>query len=67
MNRVKGALADAQRSNLWLADKVGVTPGTVSKWCRNRIQPSLETLFKIASALDIDSRELIVSTKKIRS
>jgi len=37
---------------------------TVSKWCTNQMQPTMETLFAIAEALDVDARDLIVSTKK---
>lgn len=59
LNRIKGALADAGKTNLWLADKVGRDPVTVSKWCTNTSQPDLQTLAKIADALHIDMRNLI--------
>lgn len=59
LNRIKGALADAGKTNLWLADKVGRDPVTVSKWCTNTSQPDLQTLAKIADALHIDMRSLL--------
>lgn len=59
LNRIKGALADAGKTNLWLADKVGRDPVTVSKWCTNTSQPDLQTLAKIADALHTDMRNLI--------
>lgn len=65
LNRIKGALADAGRTNLWLAEKVGRDPVTVSKWCTNTSQPDLQTLYKIAEVLEIDIRELLVSTAKL--
>ena len=60
LNRIKGALADAGKTNLWLAEKVGRDPVTVSKWCTNSSQPDLQTLSKIAEALQMDIRELLV-------
>ncbi len=64
LNRIKGALADAGKTNIWLAEKVGRDPVTVSKWCTNTSQPDLSTLSKIADALEIDVRELLVSNVK---
>ena len=64
LNRINGALADAGKTNIWLAEKVGRDPVTVSKWCTNTSQPDLSTLSKIADALEIDVRELLVSNVK---
>ena len=64
LNRIKGALADAGKTNIWLAERVGRDPVTVSKWCTNTSQPDLSTLSKIADALEIDVRELLVSNVK---
>lgn len=61
--RIKGALADAWRTNLWLAEQVGRDPVTVSKWCTNTSQPDLHTLLRISIALNVDIRELIVSNQ----
>ena len=63
-NRIKAVLAEKKKTNLWLAEKLGKATQSVSKWCTNQSQPSLETLFSIAEVLDVDVRELIVSTKK---
>lgn len=65
LNRIKGALADDGKTNIWLAEKVGRDPITVSKWCTNTSQPDLSTLSKIADALEIDVRDLLVSTRKV--
>ena len=64
LNRIKGALADAGRTNLWLAEQVDRDPVTVSKWCTNTSQPDLQTLSKVAEVLQIDIRDLLVSSKK---
>ncbi|MDD7461846.1 MAG: helix-turn-helix transcriptional regulator [Prevotellaceae bacterium] len=46
-----------------MAEQLGKSENTVSKWCSNKTQPSLDTLLEIAMVLDIDIRELLVSTK----
>ena len=63
LNRIKTVLSEKERNQKWLASKMNVGPTTVSYWCTNRNQPSLETLFEIAKVLDVDVRELIQSSK----
>ncbi len=64
LNRIKSVLADMDKTNLWLAEQLGKNKSTISKWCTNDQQPTLETLFDIAVILKVDVRELLVSTKK---
>lgn len=61
-NRVKAVLAEKEKTNNWLADQLGMNRTTVSKWCRNEMQPRIETLFQVAKVLEVDVRELLVST-----
>ena len=63
LNRIKGALADAGKTGVWLAGQLGKDPVTVSKWCTNPTQPDLQTLAKISELLKIDIRELLVKRK----
>ena len=60
LNRLKAVLADSGKTNKWLAEQLGKDAATISKWCTNSAQPSLETLLEIAKALEVDPRELIV-------
>ncbi|WP_437398180.1 helix-turn-helix transcriptional regulator [Flagellimonas lutimaris] len=62
-NRVKAVLAEKGKTNKWLAEELDMNTNTISKWCRNDMQPRVETLFQIAKVLDVDVRELLVSTK----
>ena len=62
-NRIKAVLAEKGKTNLWLAETMGKNKTTVSKWCTNDIQPTIETLFQVAKVLDVDVRELLVGTK----
>lgn len=59
INRIKVVLADKKRTNKWLAEQLGKDPATVSKWCTNSCQPTLETLMKIANLLEVEVAELI--------
>ena len=63
INRLKVVLVEQKKTGKWLAEQLGKDPSTVSKWCSNKMQPSLEILIQIAGLLDIDLRELIVNTK----
>lgn len=62
LNRLKVVLAEKQRTNKWLAEQLDKDPATVSKWCTNRAQPGLETLYLIAKCLGVDVKELLYST-----
>ena len=64
LNRIKVDLVEKGKTGKWLAEEIAKTPCTVSKWCSNSIQPDLQTLDRIAKLLDIDVRELIVSSKR---
>ncbi len=64
INRIKVVLAELNVKNKWLADKLNKNQSTISLWCNNERQPSLETLTEIASVLNIDVRELIAIPKE---
>jgi len=64
INRIKVALAETRRKNKWLAEKLDKDESTISQWCTNARQPSLENLLNIANVLDIDIRDLLYSTKE---
>ena len=59
INRSKLVLVEKKRTGVWLAQELGVSPVTISKWCSNITQPSLSTLSKIADLLEIDPRVLL--------
>lgn len=64
LNRIKVILAEKKTTNKELAAALKITPATVSRWCTNDAQPTLEKLFQIAAILDVEVRELITSSKK---
>ncbi|PKG42489.1 helix-turn-helix transcriptional regulator [Psychroflexus sp. MES1-P1E] len=63
-NRIKAVLAEQGKTNNWLADQLEMNRTTVSKWCRNEMQPRVETLFQIAKVLDLNVRILLVATRE---
>lgn len=64
-NRLKLVLVERQKTGKWLAEQLGRSTCTVSKWCSNTVQPDLKTLNEIANLLHIDVKELLVSNNKI--
>lgn len=65
LNRIKVVLVEKGKTGKWLAEEIGKTPCTVSKWCSNSIQPDLTTLDKIARLLNVDVKDLLNSTEQI--
>ena len=63
INRLKIILAEKEKTNKWLAEKLGKSEVTVSRWVSNENQPSMETLLVISKLLDIDIKELLNSSK----
>ena len=59
LNRLKLVLVEKKKTGTWLAEQLGVSYVTVSKWCSNITQPTLATLDKIAELLEVDPRQLI--------
>ena len=59
LNRLKLVLVEKDKTGVWLAEQLGVTAVTISKWCSNITQPTLPTLDRIAELLECEKRELI--------
>lgn len=64
MNRIKIVLKEQGRTQTWLAEKIGKSYVVVTNYCNNNSQPSIPVLTDISKILDVDVRELLVSTKK---
>lgn len=64
MNRIKEVLEENGIKQTWLAEKLGKSYNMVNSYVQNRQQPRLEVLSEIAAVLDVDIKDLIVSTKK---
>ena len=64
INRLKVVLVEQKRTGKWLAEALKKNEATVSRWCTNESQPSLETLLEIAKVLNVDIKELLISSKE---
>ena len=64
INRIKEVLVSKNITQKELAAKLGKTPNTIASVCNNRSQPHLKDLKRMAMILDVDIRELLVSTKQ---
>ena len=59
INRLNVVLAEKNKKGKWLAEQLGKNEATVSRWCSNTTQPSLEMLVKIAKILNVEAKDLI--------
>ncbi|MBP5542014.1 MAG: helix-turn-helix transcriptional regulator [Bacteroidales bacterium] len=65
LNRLKVVLVEQNKTGKWLAEQLGKSTCSVSKWCQNTVQPDLQTLDKISKLLAVDIRELLVGSKNL--
>lgn len=63
LNRIKEVLAERKKTGKWLCEQLDKDPATVSRWCNNHTQPSLESLDRIAEILGVDIRVLMNKSK----
>lgn len=59
LNRIRVILAEQEKTNRWLADKIGKTEHTISRWCHNKSQPSMAQFVEIAQLLHVDIKDLL--------
>lgn len=62
LNRIKVMLAEHKQTSKWLSQQLGKSESTVSKWCQQKNQPDLQTLYKIAQLLNVDIKDLVASS-----
>jgi transcriptional regulator with XRE-family HTH domain len=63
LNRIKEVLEEKGIKQTWLAEKLSKSYNMVNGYTQNRKQPRLEVLNDIATILDVDIKDLILSTK----
>lgn len=64
LNRIKEVLIEQKRSQLWLAKELGKSLGMINNYACNRIQPTLDVLYRISEILDVDLKTLITNKKE---
>ena len=63
LNRLKVVLVEQKKTGKWLAEQLGVSTTTISRWCSNASQPDLQTLNKIAKVLNVNMKDLLADNK----
>jgi len=64
LNRIKVILVEKKRTGKWLAEQLGKSSCSISKWCNNSVQPDLATLDQIAKLLEVDIKDLLNNTEQ---
>lgn len=64
MNRIKIVLDQKGIKQKWFAEKIGKSFNMVNSYAQNRSQPSIETLYRIASVLDVEVERTFFTPKK---
>lgn len=59
LNRIKEVLRRRKRTNTWLAEQLGYNINTISRWCHNKQQPDVTTLYKVAHLLEVPVYDLL--------
>ena len=65
LNRLKVVLVEQNKTGKWLAEQLGKSTCTVSKWCQNTIQPDVKTLDKIAKLLNVSIKDLLIDNREL--
>ena len=65
LNRIKVVLVEKKRTSKWLAEQLGKSTCSVSKWCQNSVQPDLQTLDKIARLLNVSIKDLLIDNREL--
>ena len=60
LNRIKAVLAEKHVTSKWLAEQLGKSTCTVSKWCSQKTQPDLQTINQISKLLDVKEANLLL-------
>ena len=60
INRIKVVLVEQNKTGKWLAEQLQKNEATISRWCSNTSQPSLEMLVRIATVLNVEPKDLII-------
>ena len=58
-NRIRVILAERSLTNRWLAEQMGVTEITISRWTTNKVQPSMSQFIKMSQIFYIDLKDLV--------
>lgn len=65
MNRIQRILRQQGRTQAYLCRVLDKSANTVSLWCKNKVQPSVHDLYRIAELLDCKVADLLIEKDEI--
>ncbi len=65
MNRIKRILRQQGRTQAYLCRMLDKSANTVSLWCTNKVQPSVDDLYRISRLLDCKVSDLLLEEDEI--
>lgn len=65
MNRIQRILRQQGRTQAFLCRMLDKSANTVSLWCRNKVQPSVQDLYRIAELLDCEVADLLIEKDQV--
>ncbi len=65
MNRIQRILRQQGRTQAYLCRMLDKSANTISLWCRNKVQPSIHDLYRIAELLDCKVTDLLIEKDQI--
>lgn len=63
MNQIKDVLERKGIKQKWLTEQLDKSYNMVNSYAQNKLQPSLNDLYKITEILDVEVKELLIERK----
>jgi|1185.fasta_scaffold102611_1 putative transcriptional regulator len=64
-NRLKIVLAEKNMSQKAISEMSDISPNSISKWCNNTHQPSIQIAFKLAKILEVEFSDLFHTVNEV--
>jgi len=65
VNKLKEVLQSQGRSQKWFAKEMSKSENSISLWTQNKVQPSLEDLYKAARLLSVEVKDLLTELDEL--
>ena len=64
LNCIKVVLVQKKKTGKWLAEQLGLSESTVSRWCSNAAQPNVNTLYRVSKILGVEMKDLLNESER---
>lgn len=66
-NNLRDILEAKGLTNKWIANEMGVSEMTVSRWSTNKVQPPMAQFLRLSILLDVELKDLVKADKDNRT